>query len=61
MLLLLAVAIRCAWGIRLVMTGGTLRHGLICGNIFGEARQALKGTDCRVMNSEIKLYIDFVK
>ena len=41
------------------LAGGTLNHGLICGNIFGEIRGALKKStkECKVMNSEIKLYI----
>jgi Uma2 family endonuclease len=41
------------------MAGGTLNHGLICGNIFGELRSGLKAhaRDCRAMTSEIKLYI----
>ena len=41
------------------MAGGTLNHGLICGNIFGEIRSALRNKDsvCKVMNSEIKLHI----
>ena len=41
------------------MAGGTLNHGLICGNVFGEFRNALreKGSPCRVLNSEVKLNI----
>jgi len=41
------------------MSGGTLNHGWICGNVFGEIRNDLreKGSGCRVMNSEIKLHI----
>lgn len=41
------------------MAGGTLNHGLICGNIFGEVRNALREeeSNCRVMNSEIKVHI----
>ncbi len=41
------------------MAGGTLNHGLICGNVFGELRNALrkKGDSCKVFNSEIKLNI----
>ncbi len=41
------------------MAGGTLNHGLICGNIFGEMRSQLrnKQQNCTVMNSEIKLHI----
>lgn len=42
------------------MAGGTLNHGLICGNIFGEIRTALrnKKSGCTPMNSEIKLHIE---
>lgn len=41
------------------MAGGSLEHGLICGNVFGEIRTALraKRSNCITMNSEIKLYI----
>ena len=41
------------------LAGGTLNHGWICGNIFGELRSGLKsqGNKCRAMTSEIKLYI----
>lgn len=41
------------------MAGGTLNHGLICGNVFGEIRSALKekGKNCTVINSEVKLHI----
>ena len=41
------------------MAGRTLNHGLICGNIFGEIRTALrnKKRNCTPINSEVKLYI----
>lgn len=41
------------------LAGGSLNHGLICGNIFGELRSGLreKGDECKAMTSEIKLYI----
>jgi Uma2 family endonuclease len=41
------------------MAGGTLNHGLICGNIYGEIRAGLKEnhSDCKAINSEVKLYI----
>jgi len=44
----------------MAMAGGTLEHGLICGNIFAELRNALKkqAFECSVLNSEIKLYIE---
>ena len=43
-----------------LMAGGTLNHGLICGNIFGEIRAALRETEnnCRAMNSEIKVHVN---
>jgi len=42
------------------MAGGTINHGLICGNIFGEIRAKLKekDSDCKAINSEIKLHIE---
>ena len=42
------------------MAGGSLNHGLICGNIFGEIRSSLKekNSACKVINSEIKLHIE---
>lgn len=42
------------------MAGGTLNHGLICGNVFGEIRQKIKelNKSCRPMTSEIKLYVE---
>lgn len=41
------------------MAGGSLNHGLICGNVFGELRAALreKNEHCKVLNSEIKLHV----
>lgn len=41
------------------MAGGTLPHGLICGNIFGELRMKLKEKDssCVVINSDVKLNV----
>jgi len=42
------------------MAGNTLQHGLICDNIFGELRAALRARQetCRAITSEIKLYIE---
>jgi len=42
------------------MAGGTLNHALICGNIFGELRNALGGKNkkCITINSEVKLRIE---
>ncbi len=44
------------------MAGGTIEHGLICGNIFGEIRSALrsKKSNCRPVNSEVKLHIQSI-
>lgn len=41
------------------MSGGTIEHGLISGNIFGEIKFGLrsKGGDCTALNSEVKLFI----
>ncbi len=42
------------------MAGGTVEHGLICGNVFGELRAELRKNKkkCTVLNSEIKLHIE---
>lgn len=41
------------------MAGGSLAHGLIGGNIFGEIRTLLKAKKhhCRPLNNDIKLHI----
>jgi Uma2 family endonuclease len=41
------------------MAGGTVEHGLISGNIYGEMKFALraKGSNCTPLNSDIKLYL----
>lgn len=41
------------------MAGGTIEHGLIVGNIFGEIKLGLrkKSTSCMVTNSEVRLHI----
>lgn len=39
------------------LAGGTLNHGIICGNIFGELRTGLKENACTAINSEVKLFI----
>lgn len=45
-------------GVIHAMAGGTLNHGLICGNMFGELRNMLRENNnaCKVINSQIKLY-----
>lgn len=41
------------------MAGGTVEHGLISGNTYGEIRMALrrKNSDCTPINSDVKLHI----
>jgi len=41
------------------MAGGTIEHGLIAGNTYGEIKFGLrnKGTNCTVTNSEVKLHV----
>ena len=40
--------------------GGTLNHGLICGNVYSELRNALKNkaSNCLPFTSDIKLHIE---
>lgn len=44
------------------MVGGTLEHGFISGNTFGEIKFALRnyGSDCTTINNDIKLHIEAV-
>ncbi len=41
------------------LAGGTLNHGLICGNVFGELRSKLKdkNSNCLPLNTDVKLHI----
>ncbi len=41
------------------LAGGTMNHGLLCGNIYSEIRNGLKanGSNCKPLSSEVKLYI----
>lgn len=41
------------------MSGGTLEHGLISGNTFGELKFGLrkKNSDCTAINSDVKVYV----
>ena len=39
------------------MAGGSVRHSLICMNVGGELRQALKGGPCKVVESNVRLRI----
>ena len=36
------------------VSGGTLYHGIIMANASGELRQLLKGSDCRVISSDMR-------
>ena len=42
------------------MAGGTIEHGLISGNTFGEIKFGLRNAKkaCQVINSEVKLHVD---
>ncbi len=40
------------------MSGGTINHGILCGNIFSELRNALDRDTCQAYLSEIKLSIE---
>jgi len=42
------------------LAGGTLNHGLLCGNAYSEIRNKLtnKGSKCIPFTSEIKIYIE---
>ncbi len=46
-------------GIVYSMAGGTIEHGLIVGNTFGEIKFALRkqSINCTVTNSEVKLHV----
>ncbi len=41
------------------LAGGTLNHGLLCGNVYSEIRNKLskEGSDCIPFTSEVKIYI----
>lgn len=41
------------------LAGGTINHGKLCGNVFGEIRTGLKNkkSDCKPYTSEIKVHI----
>lgn len=46
-------------GAILAMSGGTINHGVLCGNIYSEIRKKLKDntSDCKVFGSEIRIHI----
>lgn len=39
------------------MSGGSLRHSLLAANAGAELRQALRGSSCLVLNSDIRVKI----
>lgn len=41
------------------MSGGSINHGYICGNIYAELRSCFKGkkSSCKAVNSEVKLAV----
>jgi Uma2 family endonuclease len=39
------------------MTGASLKHNLVSGNIFGELRQQLKGRECQAYMSEMRVKV----
>ncbi len=46
-------------GLILAMSGGSINHGDLCGNIYSEIRKGLNNNeaDCKVYGSEIKVHI----
>ncbi len=42
------------------MTGGTIRHNLIAGNVYSLLRQHTRGGSCRVFISDIKVRVDSI-
>lgn len=41
------------------LAGGSVHHGMLCGNSYSELRNVLKGkTTCKAFTSEVKLYIE---
>lgn len=43
----------------LAMSGGTINHGIICGNIYNELRSGLNNnqTTCKVIGSEVRIHV----
>src|SRR5580698_3999322 len=39
------------------MTGGTYEHSLISANVVGELRSRLKGTPCKVLESNLRIRV----
>jgi Uma2 family endonuclease len=44
-------------GVMYAMSGGTLRHAGLHGNIFAELRAMLRGTDCKAFNSDLRVRV----
>lgn len=44
----------------LMMTGGTIDHGMLCGNAYSELRGKMEagGSNCRAIGSEVRIHID---
>lgn len=44
----------------LMMSGGTINHGLLCGNAYNELRRGLDKSDlnCRVIGSEVRIHVE---
>lgn len=44
----------------LMLTGGTIDHGLLCGNAYHELRRKMEtdGSECRVIGSEVRIHIE---
>ncbi|MDW7693694.1 Uma2 family endonuclease [Flammeovirgaceae bacterium SG7u.111] len=42
------------------LAGGSLNHGLLCGNVYSELRNGLKtaSSNCKPLTSEIKLHVE---
>lgn len=45
-------------GMIIALAGTTRRHNLIAGNVFGELRAQLRGRNCEVYMSDIRLKVD---
>ena len=44
----------------LMMTGGTINHGILCGNVYNELRRGIEkdSSSCRVIGSEVRIHIE---
>ncbi|HVG09351.1 MAG TPA: Uma2 family endonuclease [Thermoanaerobaculia bacterium] len=39
------------------MTGGTMRHGFVIGNLVGELKRQLKGRSCQIAPNDLRVHI----